>query len=137
MMGGANNSIITYSSKYWVAAILSVIMVVFTFVLNFVLIPRYGVQGAAISTALSWGGYAAIRVLMVWKKYGFQPYTLDTAKNIAIIIICLLIHFVLPVTGNAFVNIILHGSITAMVYLLLVYRLKLAPELNEYLGNCF
>ncbi|MBL7777476.1 MAG: polysaccharide biosynthesis protein [Chitinophagales bacterium] len=133
MMGGANNSIIMYASRYWVAASISVVLVVITFGLNMLLIPRWGVDGAAFSTAISWGGYSAIRVYMVWKKFGFQPYNIGILKNLVLVVFCVLASFILPQVNNHLLSIFLKTALCATFYAIGIFYTQTAPELFERL----
>jgi O-antigen/teichoic acid export membrane protein len=133
MFGGSNNSILMYSAKYWVAAAISLVLVLLTFIFNMILIPRIGLDGAALSTALSWGGYTCVRVFLVCRKFKFQPYDASTVKTILSIVICIAANFLLPVLQNDLLNIGLHVSAMTTLYLLLVYALKIVPEFHSYL----
>ncbi len=133
MMGGANTSIIFYSSKYWQGAILLMLLVVITFVSNMLLIPRFGINGAAMSTAISSLLYTLIRLFIVHRKFGFQPYGLATAKTLGILLFCLGICVLLPVFDSAIVNILFRSSILGGLFLVLTYLLNIVPEFHKYL----
>ena len=133
MFGGANTSIIFYSSKYWQGAILLMLLVIITFISNMVLIPKYGINGAAMSTAISSLLYTSIRLFIVHRKFGFQPYTLATAKTVFIMLVCLGVCFIIPVFDSAVINIILRSGILGGLFLLLTYLFKIVPEFHRYL----
>jgi O-antigen/teichoic acid export membrane protein len=133
MMGGANTSIIFYSSKYWQGALLLFLLVIITFISNMLLIPRYGINGAAISTAISSLLYTLIKLALIYKKFKFQPYTINTLKTMGIIAICLAFNFVLPTFDSPLVNILLRSIALGGTYLLLTYQLKIVPEFHHYL----
>ena len=133
MMGGANTSIIFYSSKYWQGALLLFLLVIITFICNMLLIPRYGINGAAISTAISSLLYTLIKLALIYKKFKFQPYTINTLKTMGIIAICLAFNFVLPTLESPLINILLRSASLGGTYLLLTYWLKIVPEFHHYL----
>jgi O-antigen/teichoic acid export membrane protein len=133
MMGGANGAIIFYSSKYWQGALLLLLLVVITFISNMLLIPRFGISGAAASTALSSLLYTAIRLFLIYRKFRFQPYTIDTVKTIGIMLLCLALNFVLPVFDSALLNIVFKSTVLGSTFLLLTYLLKIVPEFHKYL----
>ena len=133
MMGGANTSIIFYSSKYWQGALLLFLLVIITFISNMLLIPRYGINGAAISTAISSLLYTLIKLALIYKKFKFQPYTINTLKTIGIILVCLAMNFLLPTFDSPLVNILLRSIALGGTYLLLTYWLKIVPEFHHYL----
>jgi len=133
MMGGANTSIIFYSSKYWQGALLLFLLVIITFISNMLLIPRYGINGAAISTAISSLLYTLIKLALIYKKFKFQPYDINTLKTMGIIAICLALNFVLPTLESPLINILLRSASLGGTYLLLTYWLKIVPEFHHYL----
>ncbi|MFN8287670.1 MAG: polysaccharide biosynthesis C-terminal domain-containing protein [Chitinophagales bacterium] len=133
MMGGANTSILFYSSKHWQGALLLLSLVVITIISNMVLVPAFGINGAAMSTALSSLLYTAIKQFLIWRKFKFQPYNGTIAKVIGITLLCLGINYFLPNLQSDILNIILRSCVLGGVYIALVYFLNLLPEFHHYL----
>ncbi len=133
MMGGANTSIIFYSSKYWQGALLLLLLVIITFASNMILIPMYGINGAAMSTAISSLLYTGIKLFLIYRRFGFMPYTMDTVKTIFILMLCLSLNFMLPVFDSAVLNIVFKSLVLGGTFLLLTYLLKIVPEFHKYL----
>lgn len=137
MMGGANNAIIFYSSKHWHGALLLSMLVVFTFFSNMLLIPRLGINGAALSTAISMGMYAIIKLFIIHKRFGFMPYNSGILKTLAIGLVCIGINFVLPVLSNGVMNILMRGILLGGVFLMAAYAFQIVPEFHKYLEFIF
>lgn len=133
MLGGANTSIIFYSSKYWQGAMLLMLLVVITFANNMILIPRFGINGAAMSTAISSLLYTGIKFFIVYRKFGFQPYNSATVKTVLLVLVCVGINFLLPVLDSNVLNIVLRSLVLGGFYVTTVYVLKLVPEFHHYL----
>jgi O-antigen/teichoic acid export membrane protein len=133
MMGGANTSIIFYSSKYWHGAVLLLLLVVITLISNILLIPRFGINGAAMSTAISSLLYTAIKLVLINRKFKFQPYNINTLKVIGIGIVCIGINYLLPEYESNILNIMMHSSVIGVTFLVLTYVLKIAPEFHRYI----
>lgn len=133
MMGGANTSILFYSSKYWQGALLLFSLVIITFICNMLLIPRYGINGAAMSTAISSLLYTSIKFFLIHRKFGFQPYNIDTIKTLCILAVCLIINTALPEFSHAIANIILRSIILGGTFIVAVYMLNIVPEFYHYL----
>ncbi|HLP51792.1 MAG TPA: polysaccharide biosynthesis C-terminal domain-containing protein [Chitinophagales bacterium] len=133
MMGGANGSIVFYSSKYWQGALLLLLLVVITFACNMLLIPRFGINGAAMSTAISSLLYTGIRLFITHRKFGFQPFDINTVKTIAILLFCLALNYVLPVFSSAILNIIFRSVVLGGSFLVITYFLKIVPEFHHFL----
>jgi len=61
------------------------------FVLNLLLIPRYGINGAAIATGLSFSLMSIIYLFTVWQIGKMQPFRLNHLKPVAASIISVLV----------------------------------------------
>ncbi len=133
MMGGANTSIIFYSSKYWQGALLLLLLVIITFANNMLLIPRFGINGAAMSTAISSLLYTAIKFFIVHRRFGFQPYNMTTIKIIGMVLLGVAIGFALPVYASNIINIVLRTAVLGTTFLSLTYFLNIVPEFHSYL----
>lgn len=129
MFGGSSNSIIVYTSKYWQAAILLVTLVILTFVLNMLLIPIYGINGAAMSTAISALLFTLIKVFIINRRLGFQPYDAATFKTLACIIVLSAVGILLPPTFSPYLSIIYKGTVLGLLYIAAIYWLNVVPEL--------
>lgn len=75
MATGANGSIIITSKYYRYDLLFNLLLVAFTVTLNLLLIPRYGINGAAVATMLSIFLYNLIKYLFVWIRFSMQPFT--------------------------------------------------------------
>jgi hypothetical protein len=90
-------------------------------------------MGAAWSSAITAFLFAAIKLLMINRTYGLQPYNLHTVKVLLIILFCIGLDYVLPVFSSDIANLLLHGTVVGSAFLALVYALKLLPEFHSYL----
>lgn len=133
MLAGSNNAILIYAMKQWQAVVFMLSLVVVSFLVNVFMIPRFGMLGAAYSSAITAFLFAAIKLLMINRTYGLQPYNLHTIKVLLIILFCLGLDYMLPVFTSDIANLLLHGSVVGTAFLVLVYALKLLPELHRYL----
>jgi O-antigen/teichoic acid export membrane protein len=73
MLFGANGEIIVMSKYYKFNVLAVLILAMMTIALNLVLIPEYGIQGAAIASFLAMFLFNLIKYLFVWIKFGLQP----------------------------------------------------------------
>jgi len=65
----------------------SILMVVVNFVLNILLIPKYGLNGAAVATGISISSINIMKIIEVYIIYRIHPYNLNIMKGIAAIAI--------------------------------------------------
>jgi O-antigen/teichoic acid export membrane protein len=75
MSTGTNGGIIITSKYYRYDLLFNLLLVIFTISLNLILIPLYGINGAAIATMLSIFMYNLIKFAFVWIKFSMQPFS--------------------------------------------------------------
>jgi O-antigen/teichoic acid export membrane protein len=131
---GVNTSILYTSSKYILGTLIMMLLLVMAVVLNILLIPRYGIEGAAMATAIASVIYNAVKYLIIWKSFGMQPYDLGSLKIVAVIVIAFLVTYYLPFTvTNPVGMIMIRAFVTTCIYAGLCYVLRIAPELYKHI----
>jgi O-antigen/teichoic acid export membrane protein len=133
MFGGSSNALLIYTSKPWQGAVMLLGLVVVTIICNMLLIPLLGMNGAALSTAISALLFTAGKSYLNYRRLGFWPYDSLTIKVLGIILLCFAINYFLPVLHSDVLNIALRSALLGGVYLALVYGLRLVPEFHKYL----
>jgi len=78
LITGVNGAILVNSKHFRVAFYTNLLLVFLTIATNYLLIPRYGINGAAIATAFSVFLYNAVKYFYVWWKLNTQPLTART-----------------------------------------------------------
>lgn len=71
---GLNGSVLTTSRKYFIGALLLVILLVSAVVLNILLIPVFGITGAAWATFISVVLFNAMKYVYILYRYKMQPF---------------------------------------------------------------
>jgi O-antigen/teichoic acid export membrane protein len=127
---GNTDGFLMTSSKYKVLTVLLIGLLIVAYVNYRILIPLFGMEGAAIATALSTSIYNFAKYIMIWYYYHMQPFTMDTPKIIAVIIATGLAVYVIPTVSNVFADIAIRSSIIGAVFGSLVYVLKIVPEFH-------
>ncbi len=130
---GVNTSIIFTSDKYKYGTYLLFFLFVLAIVLNILFIPRYGIEGAAIATALSAGIYNFLKYLIILKNFKMQPFDGSSFKIILIILIVFTVCYFLPSFENVIVSMLFKSGIITIIYLGLTYSLNIVPEFHKYI----
>lgn len=133
MATGLNASILFNSEKYRYGAIFLISLAVIVFGLQMFLIPRMGIEGAAIATSVSALLYNSMMTFTVWKFFRLQPFDKKNLIIAGLIIACFFINYLLPQLENRYFDIIMHTLVISLIYVLAVYKLKIVPEFNKYL----
>ena len=75
LIQGNSSAMLTFSKKYYLSLIVNLGAVFFGIVFNNFAIPRWGLEGAAIATAFTWGISGFIIALIIWRIYKMNPLT--------------------------------------------------------------
>jgi O-antigen/teichoic acid export membrane protein len=129
MATGINGSIIVNSKYYRFDLFTNLLLILFTVSSNLILIPEYGIQGAAIATMLSIFLYNLIKYIFVWIKFSMQPFSLNYLWLILFSAISLLLISMLPEL-TIIPNIMVTSVILLLLYVFPVWWLKLSDDFN-------
>jgi len=133
---GINSAIMFYSKYYVLGTVFLVITLAITVFLNLVLIPIYGIYGAAIASALASFIFNFIKFFFIYQKFKFQPYTLKSLYILLLIVVCSCVTYFLPeINSNPFINLIFKGGVVSFIYVIIAYKLQLAPELFDMMKS--
>lgn len=135
LAGGANTAIIFNSDNYKKGAMLLVGLVILTFGLNIVLIPRFGINGAAMATASSAFLYAVIKFFIINRQYKLQPYDKNTLIIVSLIGVSLGINYFLPEFKSPLFNIVMRTILFTAMYVSVVWAMKVVPEMMDIIKS--
>lgn len=130
---GVNGSILFNSSKFIYGTYLLFLLIFLAIVNNFLFIPRFGIAGAAMATALSAFIYNFLLFIFIWKKFKLQPFDINSIKTVLLIAFIFALNYFSPQLSNPYLEIIIKSVVISFVYLSAVYFLKIVPEFHHYL----
>lgn len=132
---GNNNSII-FNSKYYKTVLLLGVLLVFVIVgLNLILIPRYGINGAALATLIAIGMYSLAKLLFVVFKMKLFPFTEKTIISFVITLALFFGFFFWEFPFHPIINIGLKSILISILYLALHYYFKVSSDINFVIRN--
>ena len=135
-MAAGLNGVIILNSRYYRYDLWTILfLVVFSIAANYLLIPPFGILGAAVATAASLIVYNCIKLLIVWYKFGMQPFRLNLIPVVAVAVVTLLIAFQIPKIGRTSVDILCRSSIMTLLYLGPIYYFKVSDDLNRLIDG--
>jgi O-antigen/teichoic acid export membrane protein len=126
---GINSSIIATSHKYFVVSIFLFVLIAVSIISNNVLIPRYGIVGAAYSALISMGMYNFLKVVYLWYRLKMLPYNHSSLIVLATIIVVFFTVYFIPDLQNAYMTILIKGSIITILFALATIKFHLADEI--------
>lgn len=137
MSTGTAGQILFNSSKYKVQSYLMSFYVLLIIVTNLLLIPKYGITGAAAATLISKLIINLIRIFVNYKFFKLQPYSHKFLFLLLIAGITLIINIFIPNQGNFIIDILLRSIIIGGAYLILVYLFNISEDINKHINSLF
>lgn len=126
-----NSEIISLSKHYRFTVITIIILAIISIALNLILIPIYGMIGAAFASLVSILIFNIVKHIFIKIKMKISPFSINTFKVILIGIILFTIdYYLMPALSNDFLSILFKSAVTSVVYFSVIYLLKISPKLN-------
>jgi O-antigen/teichoic acid export membrane protein len=137
LMMGNNNSII-YNSKYYTKVLaIGLIIVAMAVFLNWILIPIYGIIGAAIATLITLVSYNLMKLSFVTIKLKLFPFTVKTLYSLLITSFCFGIFYFWDFNWHPLINIIVKSILITLFYIGTHYFLKISNDINGLISSVF
>lgn len=127
---GTNGAILTNSKYYKMFFYLSIFMAISVIVLNKVLIPIYGINGAALATLITVFAFSVYKVIYVKIKLNIHPFSKKTIPVFGLVILLGVLFYFVNFPVHPFLNIVLKSSAIVLVYAFAVIKLNISSDLN-------
>lgn len=131
MSTGLNSAIILNSKHYRFDLYSTIFLIIITVLLNYLLIPEYGILGAAIGTATAIFLYNSIKVIFVWIRLSMQPFEWQMLFVIAIGALILFLSFQVDTIGNIYLDIVVRSAVITVIYLAPILAMNISKDLNH------
>jgi O-antigen/teichoic acid export membrane protein len=128
---GVNSQIIGTSNFWKFETFTGILLVCIVIPLNYFLVKRYGINGAAISNLIAFIIYNAIRLYFIWYKFKMQPFT---SKTFQALLIPLLIYGACYFAFNqmsGFVAIFIRSLVFSALFIASLFYFKLTPDVHQ------
>ncbi|MEM9362555.1 MAG: oligosaccharide flippase family protein [Bacteroidota bacterium] len=132
---GNNNSILYNSRYYKTILIFGVGLAVLTIILNLLLIPTYGIEGAALASFISIFLFNTTKLVFVKLKFGMLPFTKSTFKVFATLVLLGALFSVFNFDFHPILNILLKSSVIIVMYLGILYRFEISEDISGILSK--
>lgn len=135
MLFGPSSEILVLSKYYGFNIVFILLLSAAIITGNNLLIPRYGIDGAAMGSAGALILFNFLKYFFIYAKLGMQPFTKDTLKVIGIGAIALGVNFLVPRLEGVMLDISLRSMAIIIIYVTLVFVSKASPEGNQVFKN--
>jgi O-antigen/teichoic acid export membrane protein len=131
-LGTGTNSQIIATSNYWKADfITNAIYTILALPLNYILITKYGLMGAAYSSLISLSFYNIIRYSFLWYKFGLQPYTWKHLFAVLLAFAAAFLAWCLPRPDSVILDSVLRSTVFCSLFFPALYFTRLSPDANN------
>lgn len=137
MTFGLNTNILQFSRNYFTGYMVLVALAALSAGSNMILIPVYGIEGAAMSTALSLIAINVASFLYVWKHFGFQPFSKVDALIVGLTLLAATTDALMPEIPNSILSITVKSVIIMAMFGVLIWKLNFVPRIREVLSVNF
>jgi O-antigen/teichoic acid export membrane protein len=135
MISGSGYQILLYSKFYYVSFIMTVTSAIFGIYLNLWLIPLFGINGAALATALVLIFQQLLINGSIFLNLKIHPLSWPILWLTLIFLFVLFLNYLLPVLPNVWLDIAVRSSIFPGLFVLIVYKLKLSEDANKLIRD--
>lgn len=135
MATGLNNEVISISKYYKFNFRISLVLIGMMFLFLWLLIPRYGIYGAAWGATIALVLFNLSKFIFLWVKMQLQPFS---RKSLGVIVsgaIAAAAVWFIPFMYHPIVDTIIRTGIMMIVYLIMLIILKPSVDLNDYLSS--
>ncbi len=128
---GLGSEIIVFSKYYRHYAVIMILLIVFIIFFNLLLIPSYGIVGAAMASLISYFFYCFINFLFILIKFGFHPFTYKHPVVLLIGFLVYLVTLLLSPSVPVIVSVIIKSLAITVLFLVPVYVFNISEDLNK------
>ncbi len=128
-----SSSIISYSNHFRYDIIFESLLLVLTVISNIIFIPLFGINGAALATAISIIIYTSAKAIFVYQKFKIHPYCFNSLKILFVLILSLSITTLIPALGNLYITIVLKSTFILITFTIAILFLNISDDFKTLL----
>ncbi len=134
---GINGTIINTSKYYRADIVFQIILIFLTVFTNIILIPKYGINGAALATGITIFTHNTIKLLYVYLVLKMHPFSIKTLLVYVVgISFFVLIHYS-PQFDSLILNSIFFTIALAILYPTIIFMLKISDDINKAIEGIY
>lgn len=130
MAFGPSSEIIGLSKYYWFNLVVISFLSVLIVVTNYLLIPRYGITGAAYGSLVALTVYNSAKFIFIKVKLNIQPFIGNTLKVVLIAGATIILNQSLPVFSNVLFDLLFRSAIITIFYSAMILIGRCSEDAN-------
>jgi O-antigen/teichoic acid export membrane protein len=133
LITSVNSAIIGFSKYYKYNLFFILFLGVANIFLNYYLIGKYGVIGAAAATMIALALFNILKLVFIYRKFKIHPFSFSTFKIMLLFVGLFILLFLINFQINPYLNIILNGLSITVLAAIVSYYWQISPEANLFL----
>lgn len=134
---GLNNEMISYSKYYKVNTLLIILMAGLVVLLNYLLIPMYGLLGSAIATGLVTLVSSFVRLFYVKYRFNLNPFSLKELLLVLFLVLLLVFGSIIPSFGHSKIQLILNIGLKSFLILCIYFFVLIKYSISDDISSLF
>ena len=131
LLQGNSSAILIFSHRYYLSLIINAACLIAGVILNNYMIPIYGIEGAAASTALVWLLGAMITGVIIWFMYRLNPYNSKVFIMLVLLVFNLIFISMVKLTGVFWVDLMLKNITVLGTTIFVLLKFKLSEDIES------
>ena len=132
---GMNGGIIVTSKFYKFDTYFNVVLLAVTVLLNWVLIPIYGISGAAMATAISLCSFNVAKYFFLRLKFGFDPFDRRSVFILLLGLLCYGANTFVPNQENLVLDVTLRSTLILGIFVPVSLKWRLSEDVNQFVQS--
>jgi O-antigen/teichoic acid export membrane protein len=135
MTGGVSSQIITNSPHYRYNGLFVIIYLILIVLTNYIMIPLYGIVGAAVASTFSVLIFVLIKYFFLLKKYRIQPYNLKYLTTLLFAGVLYAAIYYLPMPEAFIPNLLIKSFLFGGLYIFFIYKTGYSQDITELIES--
>lgn len=133
MTTGVSGVILSISESYRYYTLFAIGMIVSVVGFNMLLIPLWGLSGAAIASLLSLFLFGWMQLHFLWYKYRLQPFLKKHLLLAGISILSYLAAYSVPLIEPFYVDLVVRSAVLSVLFGVLILKFEISEDANKML----
>jgi O-antigen/teichoic acid export membrane protein len=131
LLTGVNSEVMIYSRLFKLHFYAVLLLAGMNIILNYILIQRMGITGAAIATLISFVAYNTFKCVVIYRAFAMHPFTKGTLGLVFIAGgIWVTFHYLI-LTDSSWINLLLRSSLVSLIFVTAVYLFPISEDINQ------
>jgi len=132
---GINNIVLGTSKYYPYDMLFYIFLIGVTILSNIILVPIYGITGAAIAYAITLFGFNLFRYIFILIAFKMQPFNYKSAVGIITGVVVYYATVYLPYANNFIADTIMRSIFITVTFGAAVYYFNLSSDINQFMDK--